>query len=89
MYNTPLGRQHTQPTILNANFSGLPSTNPLKYGAIESRGQASPLYRPGPVSAIVREKRSAVTLEWRPSKENQVRLDESREFKNGNRLRSY
>lgn len=60
VYNTPLGCQYTQPTILNANFSGLPCTNPLKYGITENRKEvSSPECSPTAAIAMRREKRMA------------------------------
>lgn len=60
VYNTPLGCQYTQPTILNMNFSGLPSTNPLKYSSANyPRVQGTPSPNKNPITAVKREKRLA------------------------------
>ncbi|ELA42339.1 uncharacterized protein VICG_00739, partial [Vittaforma corneae ATCC 50505] len=79
VYNTPLGFQYTQPTILNANFSGLPCTNPLKYGASESRNIAvlSPDRSPTAATAMRRERRSAAVRAMMPRKKKRHSSDES------------
>lgn len=79
VYNTPLGCQYTQPTILNANFSGLPCTNPLKYGPSEPKSipVSSPERNSGPVTATVREKRSAAVKAMVPKKKKRHSSEES------------
>lgn len=62
VYNTPLGCQYTQPTILNANYSGLPCTNPLKYSIPEggrSYSMSPQEKSPTEATAMRREKRTA------------------------------
>lgn len=78
VYNTPLGCQYTQPTILNMNFSGLPSTNPLKYGnASYSRAQGSPSPSKNPAAAMKREKRLAAVKIISHRKKKRHSSDES------------
>lgn len=60
VYNTPLGCQYTQPTVLNMNFSRLPSTNPLKYSNIsysEMQNAQSPIKNS--ITTVKRERRLA------------------------------
>lgn len=78
VYNTPLGCQYTQPTILNANFSGLPSTNPLKYGMVEPKSAVvSPERSPTAAIAMRREKRSAAVKAMQPKRKRRHSSEES------------
>lgn len=80
VYNTPLGFQYTQPTILNANFSGLPSTNPFRYGASENV-KSSPISQqdrsPTAATNMRRERRAAAAKVFTQKKKRRHTSDES------------
>lgn len=80
VYNSPLGFQYTQPTVLNANFSGLPSTNPFRYGTpenIKSSPASVPDRSPTAATNMRREKRAAATKILTQKKKKRHSSDES------------